>query len=51
MQTQTDFVATKAKATRDLMLQVDTAAAKHSKAGLGLGPLGAVELTLRSLRP
>lgn len=33
MQTQTDFVATKAKATRDLMLQVDTAAAKHSKAG------------------
>ena len=33
MQVKTDHIADKAKATRDLMIKVEKAAAEHSKAG------------------
>ena len=34
MQAKTDHIAAKAKATRDLMIKVEKAAAEHSKAGV-----------------
>ena len=38
MQAKTDHIAAKAKATRDLMIKVEKAAAEHSKAG----PVGGI---------